>query len=322
MMKTISFVVPVYNVGRYLVECVESLYDFAKSNGRLTFEMLLVDDGSTDGSGDICDRYLQDKRNDESFVVKVFHQTNSGVSVARNVGLDNATGEWIWFVDADDVVAPVKLMIPDCELLMFGYKWFCSDERKEMPNYPQDDCVGMDKDEFLSSHGSYLNQTMLFKRDVIEKHSIRFTPGMKMGEDLEFQYKFLMVCEKPSSISEYLYRYRVAEGSATNNENSNRNIVKDSVPLFNNLLLFIKQNHVVEKAWLAERLSRQMKTMLYSACFVKGLDKQQLQKDIRSIMDGYASAGYSCFVSKALKLARKNVSLYLLLNKLYFKFRK
>lgn len=86
---TISIIVPVYNTKQYLGNCINSIL----SQTYTDFELLLVDDGSPDGSGDICDEYAaKDER------VKVFHKENGGVSSARNLGLDNAQGEWICFV--------------------------------------------------------------------------------------------------------------------------------------------------------------------------------------------------------------------------------
>ena len=93
MSELISVIVPVYNVEKYLDKCIQSILGQTYSN----IELLLIDDGSTDSSGAICDKYVtQDSR------VRVFHKSNEGVSAARNWGLDNAKGEWIAFVDADD----------------------------------------------------------------------------------------------------------------------------------------------------------------------------------------------------------------------------
>ncbi len=100
----LTVIVPVYNVLPYLDRCVESL--LGQRYGRL--EILLVDDGSTDGSGDACDAWA---RRDER--IRVIHQRNGGLSAARNAGLDACTGEWIAFVDSDDWVAPEMF----CELI-------------------------------------------------------------------------------------------------------------------------------------------------------------------------------------------------------------
>lgn len=91
----ISIIVPVYQVKPYIGECVESLLTQTYAN----LEILLVDDGSTDGSGEICDEYA--RRDDR---IRVIHQTNQGLSAARNTGLDQAAGEYVAFVDSDDVV--------------------------------------------------------------------------------------------------------------------------------------------------------------------------------------------------------------------------
>lgn len=93
----ITIIVPVYQVHQYLAECIESLICQTYSN----LEIILIDDGSTDGSGEICDKYAcGDSR------IRVIHQDNKGLSAARNTGLDNAHGEYIAFVDSDDVVLP------------------------------------------------------------------------------------------------------------------------------------------------------------------------------------------------------------------------
>ena len=91
----ISVIVPVYNTEKFLQRCIDSVLAQTYQD----FELLLIDDGSKDSSDTICDEYAaQDTR------VKVFHKENGGVSSARNVGLDNARGEWITFVDSDDYI--------------------------------------------------------------------------------------------------------------------------------------------------------------------------------------------------------------------------
>lgn len=97
MNELVTIIVPVYNTGAYLSPCLESL--IAQTHRDL--EIILVDDGSTDGSGAICDDFA---RRDER--IKVIHQKNSGVSAARNAGLENASGTYLTFVDADDALLP------------------------------------------------------------------------------------------------------------------------------------------------------------------------------------------------------------------------
>lgn len=100
MSPVVSIIVPVYNAEKTLRRCVDSILKQSYRN----WELLLIDDGSIDASALICDNYtLSDKR------IKVFHKINAGVSSARNIGLENARGEWITFVDSDDCVKDVYL---------------------------------------------------------------------------------------------------------------------------------------------------------------------------------------------------------------------
>lgn len=102
MNELISVIVPVYNTGAYLVPCMESLLDQTHQN----IEIILVDDGSTDGSGAVCDEFARrDKR------IRVIHQKNGGVSTARNAGLDQARGDYLFFLDSDDLLMPESLAV-------------------------------------------------------------------------------------------------------------------------------------------------------------------------------------------------------------------
>ena len=112
-MPIISIIIPIYNAEKYLSTCIESIL----SQGFEDFELLLINDGSKDNSLSICNDYAQrDSR------IKVFDKPNGGVSSARNLGLDNATGEYVMFVDADDRLAPNALemfspYIPDYDFV-------------------------------------------------------------------------------------------------------------------------------------------------------------------------------------------------------------
>ena len=107
--KKISIIVPVYNCEKYLIKCINSILDQSYAN----LELLLYDDGSVDNSNSICKEFEKlDKR------VKVFNQNNSGASVARNIGIENSTGEYLMFVDADDYIedSMLKVLIEKAEV--------------------------------------------------------------------------------------------------------------------------------------------------------------------------------------------------------------
>src|SRR5690554_5853314 len=101
MIKTqLSIIIPIYNIEDYLPTCINSILNQEFDD----YELLLINDGSTDNSGKICDQYaLKDNK------IRVYHQKNAGVSAARNLGLEKATGEWICFVDGDDELYPNSL---------------------------------------------------------------------------------------------------------------------------------------------------------------------------------------------------------------------
>ena len=101
-MPNISVIVPVYNTEEYLSQCIDSIL----AQTFVDFELLLIDDGSTDSSGMICDKYA-----DKDTRVIVYHKQNEGVSAARNLGIDNSKGEWITFVDSDDILYPEALSV-------------------------------------------------------------------------------------------------------------------------------------------------------------------------------------------------------------------
>ena len=115
----ISIIIPVYNTESYLARCVDSIL----SQSFIDFELLLIDDGSTDGSGVICDAFA-----DQDGRVRVFHKENGGVGSARNLGIDNAQGEWLYFVDSDDELMPDGLQVlvdgisEEVDMVMAGYE--------------------------------------------------------------------------------------------------------------------------------------------------------------------------------------------------------
>ncbi len=219
----ISVIVPVYNVAALLPRCIDSLL-----NQKFTdYEVLLIDDGSNDGSGDICDEYKgKDAR------IKVIHQQNGGVSKARNRGIDEAHGEWLTFVDSDDYVtteylsdmyACVELGI---ELVIHSLKHIRENGEmlydyelpKEVKVYSTSDFALLVKEQYVSQRGYTVSK--LFNKQLLDARSIRFNPEIKFNEDWVFLFSYLnvitgSVCCSP--VSNYLYVDR--EGSLSHAEN-------------------------------------------------------------------------------------------------------
>lgn len=188
----ISIIVPVYNAEQYLHRCIDSIL----AQSYTDFELLLIDDGSKDASGDICDEYAsKDTR------VRFFHKGNGGVSSARNLGLDNAQGEYITFCDADDYVsedwlaAYSEAIANNVDLAIQGYYAIDGNNTVEKQLQPHSGNTIEAKRKLIESQFAqdtyYYLWVKLFRRDLLEAHHIRFDKQSVLGEDTQFISKYL-----------------------------------------------------------------------------------------------------------------------------------
>ena len=216
----ISIIVPIYNSESTLRCCLDSVINQSFSD----WELLLIDDGSSDKSGEICDEYAAvDQR------IQVFHKANGGVSSARNIGLDYAKGEWVTFVDADDFIREFYLV----HLLEHSQKQVDlvisyaeihngNDIQKEL--YPS---KLVDETNFESMfvendmHWHTSPWSKLYKRCIIEEFHLRFSEGMHIGEDAVFLYTYILCSNKIyiSDDTDYCY-FAYTSGSLTKRINS------------------------------------------------------------------------------------------------------
>lgn len=207
MTPTISVIVPVYNAERWLRRCVDSILAQTFSD----FELLLIDDGSKDQSGAICDEYAKfDSR------VRVFHKANGGVSSARNLGLDNARGEWIVFADADDWVSESYLrnLIDNSNEadLVFNYATRHDNGIISKEKYPEQ-FINVSELHIPLRHNDLIWHTSpwgkLFRLDLIEKIQLRFPLNMHIGEDAVFLFSYIFYCSNIRFICSCDYQYRI-----------------------------------------------------------------------------------------------------------------
>ncbi len=212
----ISVIVPVYNVAKYLPACIESILAQSYSN----FELLLVDDGSTDGSLDICNSYAsQDNR------IKVLSKHNGGVSSARNLGLTNCKGEWVAFVDGDDYVAPDYLSIMvaamshgNTDLVISGFTMVDdSPAHHEISSYIyQNEDISIDNitiDQLRHITHWSVGVSKLFSASVIKESRLQFPP-IAVKEDVVFLISYLDCCRNIRTIEGAAYFYVQRRGSA------------------------------------------------------------------------------------------------------------
>ena len=215
-MPRFSVIVPVYKVERYLERCVESVLGQTFAD----YELILVDDGSPDRCGELCDRYAAiDDR------VIVIHQENSGVSAARNRGVAAASGEYVAFVDADDLISLDFLQCaneclrdyPDADIVQFGWRSFDDGEPiaqvvNKAAKVKIHDRNSAMRDFLRFTTFTHAPWGKLIRRGLLE--GIEFPLGIKVGEDLFVSYKLLGKASKIVSTDAVAYYYCIRPGSA------------------------------------------------------------------------------------------------------------
>lgn len=209
----LSVIVPVYKAERYLERCVDSLL----TQTFINFEILLIDDGSPDRSGNICDEYAcKDAR------VRVFHKENGGVSSARNLGLDNVRGDYLTFIDADDWVdvdcfkKGIYIMDRDnLDILQYSYKMIREQDGCVIcvRNY---ECIPMGWKEFVQTDhyivcvgGNYIRSS------IVKTHHLRFNETIHLAEDQLFIMKAMSLSSRIAQTKEFYYNYFQNLDSAT-----------------------------------------------------------------------------------------------------------
>jgi len=319
----ISIIVPVYNVEQYLPACLNSLVQLKF----FAWEAILIDDGSIDNSGRICDEYA--KRNHK---FKVVHQKNKGVSAARNVGIDIAHGDWLWFVDSDDIINP-NFVIDNLEVMknadyvLFDFHTFkCTDVFEKITSHYLLSTEKFDKNSFLLHYRCNHHQRIFYRRNLLKSDVsdtiLRFSTGIRVGEDLEFQYKYLTRCKKPIRLNAELYFYRLRDGSATQDENYRQKNVEDLPKVLKNILQWCKLENVQPEAWLEVRILQLFQNLLYSASLLNGTNTQLSHTLIRNILSEYKKYGFVFPHKFKMRLAYWNMKAYFLLNRVYLKVKK
>lgn len=201
MTPLISVIVPVYKVEKVLHYCIESILQQTYKN----FELLLIDDGSPDKSGEICDSYAEkDER------IKVIHKKNEGVSVARNTGFDNAKGEYIVCVDSDDYVNECYLQdfidvvneYPEAQMVWCGFSTVKDYEKTVIENIQYDTSgekiIITDVSDIMTLHGKWLDASpcnKLYLKRFIKSEKLYMDKSLSLGEDLLFNFKYMDICD-------------------------------------------------------------------------------------------------------------------------------
>lgn len=206
----LSLIVPVYNAEKYLPECLDSL--LRQDLPRDAYEILCVNDGSKDGSLAVLQDYQTRYPN-----VRVIDKENGGVTTARNAGLEAARGDFIWFIDADDLIrenilAQLETMVPEtgCDRIVFGAYEFTDTLTQEE--------LEQSRKRQLVTNTSWYDAVVwrsLLRREFLQQHDLYFRyPELTHGEDGLFMYEVTLADPVTVATEEVFYLYRVHSGSA------------------------------------------------------------------------------------------------------------
>ena len=211
----VSVIIPVYNTEKYLSACIDSVLQ----QDNVSFEIILVDDGSTDSSANICDTYAKDYDN-----IKAIHIQNSGPATAKNIGLKHVQGNYIALTDSDDKMEPLMLF----KMVSAGYKY---DADIICCNYKQVDEQGhvshlnSTNQQYILNHEEGLIHffskdkiysqcwTKLYKRQMLKDYNIENDPGLRTDEDFIFNIRAFVKAQTTVIVDEPLYEYTYRENS-------------------------------------------------------------------------------------------------------------
>lgn len=245
--KTVSVILPVFNAERFLSQCLDSILRQTYQD----WELIAVADGSKDGSIEILKSY--EKRDNR---IHIISKKNEGVSIARNIALEHAHGDYIYFVDSDDIVMPEALMIlvkaMDSNKATFVKSDFLPiDEqgkqvfinKKQVIRRRYDGKV-MDSEKFFKKilMKEYFLWTCLFRKDIIVKNHIQFIPHCRLMEDAAFVVDYLLYSDRDVYKDACIYGYRKYEGTVSA---VNKDYTEDMMLIKRHLLEFSKSyNHI------------------------------------------------------------------------------
>lgn len=237
----VSIILPVYNGEAHLEQCIRSVLAQTIED----IQLILINDGSVDGTAAICDRYAAEDRR-----VMVIHQENAGVSAARNAGLQAAAGEYIGFVDADDTIAPETYEqalghMGDCDIAMWDAVTVWPEGRTEPDTITLLDDGILQKQDWTPRLLRYMAGSAcrcLYRRELLE--DIRFPVGIKLSEDRLFNMEAMGKAKKLAYFKQGLYFRVIREGSACNRYHGDK--------FEKSLLAMEYAEKIIEKYWSAE----------------------------------------------------------------------
>ena len=302
-MIKISVIVPIYNVQDYLEECLDSILrqDFSD------YEVILVDDGSTDRSGTIAEEYAE--RGGER--VRVVHQANGGLGAARNTGIELAQGDYLTFVDSDDTIEPNMLSrlyekameIPTGADIVIGGFYTVTEANQVvepiLESLPCDRDMTLETNpELLMIHPSACGK--IYRRILFTETGIRY-PSRVWYEDIRTTPKVFTRASSFLYVDEPLYRYRLREGSITKNKNTKRN--EEILWAFEDLLGYFRDHNLWERYHLELEYLAVFHVLLTASVRVARIDPKDalLTRFLTYVQENFPAYRQNPYLSKLEK---------------------
>ena len=283
----ISFIVPVYNVEEYLERCIDSIIN--QGIKETDYEIILVNDGSTDGSLDICRKYEKSLS-----CIRCYSQKNQGLSVARNTGISHAQGQYIMFVDSDDFLEPNK--VPDliktadefdAELLFYRGKFY--PDRHEITNIQPFEIEKVYDGEYVLLHGMKVSSVWgnLYLRKFILRVGLKFFEGIS-HEDIEYNYRLYPHARRIVFSDIVAYHYNVSGESITRTSDSLKlqKLMFDDIDVAANVIRYYRDSNFSMS--LKDSVIRRMNSVVVSMLLLPFRDSKMKVSFIREILE------YSC----------------------------
>ena len=318
----ISVIIPVFNAEKYIDECLNSIYNQTYTN----YEIILVNDGSSDKSPTLCDWYAINHKQ-----TKVIHKSNGGAADSRNIGLAEATGDYILFVDSDDFINDKNCFIelinifkkyPNSDFIGFNMQYYWNENKiKKWPAYNSSITEENNKDNLIKKlieTGSFPVSpcTKILKHSFLKKNNIKFHKGI-VGEDILWFQDILENAREFHFINKYYYNYRK---SISTSVSGNMNLKK-----FNDFLYILEKsaNYIPKSSFNNQAKEAILSFIAYNWCILLGearyLDKNSFQEKIKTLKEYQWLLEYDLNPKvKKCKLMIKLIGLNITSNLLYF----
>lgn len=298
MNSLVSIVIPVYNVEKYLKECVDSAINQTYKN----IEIILVDDGSKDNSGKICDEY---KEKDERVIV--IHKENGGLSDARNCGMANANGEYIYFLDSDDYILEntisellEKAIENSSDFVFFGATSFLDDDTsvKKTMSYDRKGDYGTSSGpemiNRLYNNGDFYTAIplMFYRKSFIDKNNLEFYKGI-LHEDNLFSVQAFLAAEIVTHLNKDFYQRRIRDESIMTTPFSKRNFLGYSICIQELIPYYLKaQKNSAQELFLEKFLKERMNWTVNGYFDLCSFEQKTVNKDFLNLRKALSTVNF------------------------------